>query len=142
MKNFLFGLIATVLLLLSDSSYAQSQAKAKWPFGCRTWTIGINEGIFSMTSEVTLCCSPANWLSPPITCVEMGKTATGNVYQYILIDEIETKTNQKIEGSMIEISSSKLIEEDGINYQLKKDNYRIEKNEKNQRFVKVLFVKV
>lgn len=145
MKKLFFGIIATVLLLTTNLTNAQSSTKAKFPYGCRTWTVGINVILFSATAEVTLCCSPANWKTPPITCTEMDKksnTATGNVYQYIMVDEIETIIKKKIEASTIEISSESQIEEESVKYQLKKDSYTIEKNEKNERFVKVLFEKV
>lgn len=145
MKNYFFGLIATVLLLTSNLSNAQSDSKAKFPYGCRTWTVGINVVLFSATAEVTLCCSPANWKSPPITCVEMDRqtnSSTGNVYQYIMINELEANIKKKIEASEIEVSSESQIKEDGINYQLKKGLYPIEKNEKNERFVKVLFQRI
>ncbi|MBL7885358.1 MAG: hypothetical protein JNJ52_01305 [Flavobacterium sp.] len=149
MKNLLFGLIA--LLFASNISIANvennSEPSATWPFGCRKWTVGINIGIISATSEVTLCCSPANWRIPPITCHEVrmsngNGTNTGNVYQYIMINEIEQNIRQKIEGSSIEINSDKIIEENGEKFKLKKNSYPIEQNEKKERFVRVLFEKI
>lgn len=142
MKKIFFSSIIIILLLNANSVSAQVQEKLGFPYGCRTWTIGINVGFFSMTTEVDLCCIPNASRNPPIQCIEVRSSPTGNVYQYIMIDDIEAKIKHKVEGSTIEISSNTPIIEDGKKYQLKKDNYPIESNDIKQRFVKVLFEKV
>ncbi len=144
MKKLFFGLI--VFIAMSNIANAQSEARYRWPYGCRVWTIGINVGFFSATSEVTLCCLPANWKHPPIDCVEINSRLLPKpdlVFQYIMIDELENNVGKKIESSEIEVYSDKLFEDDdNVKYGLIKDTYKIELNERNERFVKIVFKKI
>ena len=142
MKKIFLSLFFTVALMSISNAQTDSSKVAadKWPYGCRTWTVGINVGFFSMTSEVTLCCVAANWKNPPISCIEM-RTSNSNYYQYIMIDEIEKISDKKIEVNSITVWSDKPILENGESYNLVRNEYIIEKNEKNERFIKVTFQK-
>ena len=147
MKKLVFGLIAFIALTNTVNSQTTESrgSRATWPYGCRVWTIGINIGVFSATSEVTLCCVPTNWRVPSISCTEVtSKSSNSNssVYQYVMIDEIEKNINKKIETDKIEVFNEKLIETEDGNYNLVKDIYSIELNDRKERFIKLKFEKI
>lgn len=140
MKNYFFGLIATVLLLTTGLSSAQTNEKAAWPYGCRKHTV--NVGFYS--TELLLCCTPTNWRFPPISCVEMenNNRASSNVfYQYVMLSEIEKNIGKSInEISIIVFSDKDLVEEDS-SYKLTRKDYPIETNDLKERFIKLEFIK-
>lgn len=142
MKKLLFGLMATVLLLITDSASAQTSEKAApWPYGCRKHTFTV--GFYS--SEMTLCCAPANWKFPPIDCVEVDnkKSSTTNLfYQYVMLSEIEKNIGKIITEKSIIVNSEKDIVEDNSSYRIIKKEYPIETNDLNDRFIKLEFIKI
>lgn len=119
-------------------------AGAHFPYGCRTWTVGFSLGL-DLSTEITLCCVPANWRTPPISCTEViSKNSSGNeiVYQYIMVDEIEKNLDKKIESDKIEVFNEKPLETEDGNYSLKRDFYAIQVNERNERFIQLQFEKI
>ncbi|MEM0541922.1 hypothetical protein WFZ85_04805 [Flavobacterium sp. j3] len=144
MKKLFFGVIATIVLSLNVSAQeSENRGTTRWPFGCRVWTVGINVGVFSMTSEVTLCCAPSP-LYGGAYCFEVKskqRSVPDTVYQFVMIDEIENKLGKKIEESKLEVYNERSIEtEDGV-YTLKRDFYPIQVNEEKNRFIQLKFEK-
>lgn len=141
MKKAIFGLIAIVLLLITDSVNAQTTGKAPWPYGCRKHTFTV--GFYS--TEVTLCCTATNWKFPPISCVELenkNSTSSNVYYQYAMLSEIETNIGKNITEKSIIVYSDKDIVEDNSSYRIVKKEYPIETNDLNQRFIKLEFIKI